>query len=425
MPSAVRRVSTADGVSLEIPDGLSVAPQSEARPVSLLALAEPWPQAGVFRPNLTVDLSPLAPDRATVPQLSALTIAGQIAVGEHVAACDIWPVPTGEDGRRIISLYPAMDTTVVQLQYVSIRGGRAIAVSMQQGADRQPYGAVVFRHAVGTLRCAFDDPVPEPDPTTMPSLDPIAREQGMEVEDLSGIRAAQPFQSAGPPLEDDQLGAVRRGTTRGVDLAALQAGRLVTEDGRFTEAGEAAHRALSARPRAVREVTVEVVSDGDLRVAELNIHQLRDSTTLVASAPAGQPGSGHTLDVIASQTTPIALARWVGLAPAWTCGITDDESGTLALDQAVIDARLTDAASPAPEHVNAALERMWTQPWQLITLRAGAPRPRSLTVITTARSGSFRLQRDREAGAASLRPLPSAEYLTELLWFGGFGLADG
>ena len=60
---------------------------------------------------------------------------------------------------------------------------------------------------------------------------------------------------------------------------------------------------------------------------------------------------------------------------------------------------------------------------QVATLRAGQPRPRVATVITTAETGSFRLERDSSSGEASLTPLPSADYLLELRWFGGFDVA--
>jgi hypothetical protein len=420
MSSTIHRLSGVDGFSLEIPDELRRAPELETRSVCLVAHAEPWSWPQAFRPNLTAEVTALTPDRATLVQLSSVTIAAQIALGAHVAACDIWPGPEDSEGRRIISLYPEMDTTVVQLQYVSICGGRAITVSIQQGADKYRHGLDVFRHVVGTIRCAFDDPDsdPEPDPATMPRLDPFAQGRGMEVEYLGGVRAAQPYRSAGPVLDEAQLDALRRGKLpRGTESAALQAGGFVSGRGRLTDVGEAAHRALSS---PAREVTLEVVTDDDPRVAVLHAHQRGHGTAVVASVPPGESGTGSTLDVIASRTTPIALARWLGLAPAWTFSIAEGDSPTLRLDAAVLDARLTSTGAPAPDEATEALARMWAQPWQVASLHASQPGAYAATIVSTPESGSFRLERDRSAGEASLTPVPSAQYLLDVLQLGGF-----
>ena len=421
-PSTIQRLSCADGFSLEVPGAFRELPELETGSVCLAAHVEPWPSPEEFRPSLAAEVAPLSPDAATLPQLSARTIAEQVAGGLHVAACDAWLEQDGEYGRRITSIYPAMDTTVVQRQYLGIRGGRAITVSVQHGGGYER-GMDIFRLAVSTIQCEFDDPPPEPDPATMPRLDPIARERGMDLEYLGGIRAAQPFKSAGPALDDAQLDALRRGKLRrGTDPAALQAGGLVDERGRLTEVGDAARRALSSGAR--REVTLEVVTDDDPRVAVLHAYQLRDTAAVVASAPPGEPDAGTTVDVIAPQTTPIALARWVGLAPAWTFGITEDgEDRTLRLDAAILDARLTAPGALPPADANEYLVRMWTQPWQVTSLRASQPGPLVGTVITTPEDGSFTLGRDSDSAQASLTPLPSASYLTVLLRLGGFDIA--
>lgn len=422
MPSTIHRLSSAAGLSLEVPDSLREAPELATGSVCLVARAEPWPWPEAFRPNLTAEVVPLAPDRATVPQLSALTIAAQVALGAHVAACDVWPGPGGEDGRRIISIYPALDTTVVQLQYVTIRGDRAVTVSVQHGADNHEHGTAVFMHAVGSLSCDFTGRPPDPDPATMPSLDPFAAERGSELEYLGGVRAAQPYRSAGPPLDDTQLDALRRGRLRrGIDSSALQAAGLVTDQGRLSEVGEAAHRALTAPGR---EVSAQVATDDDSRGATLHVYQRRDTAAVVASAPPGDPGAGTTVDVIASQTTPIAIARWLGLAPAWTFGLDDGTSGTaVRLDAGVIDARLADPGAAPPPSASPALTRMWAQPWQVATLRSGPPGAHAATVVATPLAGTFRLERGPATGEARLTPLPSAQYLLDVLRLGGFDVA--
>lgn len=420
-PATVHRLASADGFSLEVPDGLQEVPEREGGPVCLVAQAEPWSFPETFRPNLTAEVTSLAPDRSTMPQLSALTIAAQLTLGVHVAACDVWQEPGVADGRRITSVYPAMGTTVVQQQYVAIRGGRAICVSLQCGADRLPYTDLVFRHAVASIQCDFDEPVPEPDPDTMPRLDPFAAGRGLELEYLGGVRAAQPFVSAGPALEDAQIDALRRGKVkRGVDPSGLEAGGFVDAGGRLTEMGEAARAALRS---PLREVQIEVTSDDGNRSAVLRAYQGRAATAVVATAPPGQSGDGCSVDVIPSETTPVALARWLGLAPAWAFGLLDEgDSPSLELDGAVLDARLAGTDAPPPGHASAALARVWGQPWQVARLGTVRADASIATVISTSESGTFRLERDR-SGTASLTPLPSATYLRELLELGGFGVA--
>ena len=422
MPSTMRRLSGVDGFSLEVSDKLHEAPELAFGSVCLVAHADPWPWPEAFRPNLTAEVTPVAPDRATVPQLSALTIAAQVALGAHVAACDAWAGPNGEDGRCITSLYPALDTTVVQLQFVSILGGRAVTISEQHGADNHSYGSAVFRHAVSSLQYEFDDPLPERDPATMPALDPFARQRGHELEYLGGIRAAQHFTSAGPPLDDLQLEALRRGKLRrGAEPGPLQAGGLVDERGRFTEMGKAAHQVLSS---PAREVSIEVAGDDDPEVARLHAYQRRDTAVVVATAPPGARDAGTTVDAIPSQTTPIALVRWVGLAPAWTFNLIEGDARTLDLDASLLNARLSSSAAPAPPDANAALVRLWAQPWRLA--RLGAEEVGALEVITTPEAGSFRLDRDPASSQASVTPLPSSAYLIALLRLGGFDVTfDG
>lgn len=426
MVSTLHRLSNA-GVSLEVPGTLQEAPELEGGTVCLVARAEPWPWPDAFRPNLTVEVSPLGPDRATIVQLSALTIAAQVALGAHVAACDVWPAPDGAHGRRIISIYPALNTTVVQLQFVTTCGDHAVTVSVQHAADNHEHGTAVFRHAVTSLSCEFGGAAPDPDPATMPSLDPFAAERGLELEYLGGVRASQPFQSAGPTLDEGQLDALRRGKLRrGVDASALEAAGFVTPKGRLTDVGQAAHDALSS---PAREVTIQVAVDDVPGVATLHAYQRRDSTVVVATAPPGESGSGTTVDLIASQTTPIALARWLGLAPAWTFGLGDGDAPTQLLDGAVLEARLAAPAAPAPPDASPALVRMWAQPWQVATMRAGPAGAHAVSVVWTPLAGAFRLQRAGAANGgadeASLTPLPSAQYLLEVLRLGGFDVATG
>lgn len=421
MSSTARRLSGPDGVTIELPGSLREAPELARDGIALAAVAEPWPWPDAFRPRLLVETRPLAPDRATVPQLSSRLIADLLARGVHVAACDVWRAPGVEDGRRIISLFPATDNTIIGMQYVAIRGGRSVLLTVENGAGNYRTGAAIFRDAVGSLRCGAEDPVPEPDPATMPRLDLILGEQGFELEDLSRIRGAQRYSSAGPPVPEEQIEALRTGKLRRVDTAVLEASGFVGGRGRLTDAGEAAHLALEAPGR---RVTAEVVGDGDFRVARLDIFQRQYGSVVLADPPPGAPAGGRTLDLVATDTTAIALARWLGLAPAWAMAIAEGEVSTLRLDSAVLDARLTSAGAPPPDGAVDGLLRMWAEPWQMITIRADAPVERVAHVITTPDAGYFRVERDERTREVSLTPLPSAHFLLDLLWYGGFDLTQ-
>lgn len=420
MSPGMTRISGRDGTSVELPSSMRDAPELAVGDVHLAALADPWPWPEWFRPRFLVQVSALAPDRATVPQLAAHLIAEQIARGAHVATSDLWPVPTGEDGRRVISLVPLANDTLVRLQYVSTRGGRAVLVTAEHSAANYTLGATIFRAAVGSIEVAFDDALPEPDPSTLPPLDPFASAEGEAFEDLSGVRAAQPYRSRGPGLSEEQIDAVRRGKLRRVERAALEAGALVDGRGRLTEGGERARRALDAPSR---RVTAEVVDDADGAVARMELLQRAKGTAVLAGPPPGSPAGARTLDAIASRTSPIFLARWLGLAPAWTIALAAEGQWTLPLDPAVLDARARSADVPPPPDAARGLRWMWEQPWQLATLASDTP-ARRLRVIATPRAGYFRLERDAAGGEASLSPLPAEYYLRELLWFGGFDLSQ-
>lgn len=149
---------------------------------------------------------------------------------------------------------------------------------------------------------------------------------------------------------------------------------MITDRRRLTELGEAARQALSSpQPR----VTLTVVSDGDSVPATFDAYQRTEMTAIVASprpggSVAGESGSTRTLDLIATQTTAIAMVRWLGLAPAWPFAI-DDDAFAARPDPSTVDARLRDPSTPPPAEANAALTRVWGRPSQVVTLSATYP----------------------------------------------------
>lgn len=192
------------GVGVEVSHHFGEIPEAERGPVALAAWVEPWPQEDQFRPNLVVEVEQLTPATATIQQLNARTIAAQIALGRHLVGCEFVPAedsPGDGPARCLVAIYPALDTTVVQWQHVAILGNRAVIVTMQAGAANYAAGTRAFAHAVRTLSASFADPPVQPDPGLMPTLDPLGLARGEQLEDLTGISAAQ------APAADGELEA--------------------------------------------------------------------------------------------------------------------------------------------------------------------------------------------------------------------------
>jgi hypothetical protein len=203
------------GVSLEVSHHFSEIPEAERGPVALAAWVDPWPDQDQFRPNLVVEVELLTPATATIQQLNTRTMAAQIALGRYLVGCDYVPAeesPGDGPARGLVAIYPALGTTVVQWQRVAILGNRAVIVTMQAAAANYAAGTRAFAHALRTLRFSFADPPVEPDPELMPSLDPLMLERGEEIEDLSGISAAQaPADGAElEPLDQSHFGGSER-----------------------------------------------------------------------------------------------------------------------------------------------------------------------------------------------------------------------
>lgn len=431
MPETQRLASPA-GVSVEISSrwreitGAEITGAEVGR-AGVVAAVDPWPWPEAFRPHLTLETRAASPSTATIAQLSSQTIAAQIALGRHVVACDATTDARDGGARRLISVYSALERTVVQLQHVAIVGGRGVIVTMQAGVGNLADGQRTFEHAVATLECQFDESPAGPDSLAQPSLDDFALRQGRELEDVSGIRAMQSFATLGPRLDDAQLAALLRGKLgRRLDRTPLEQAGLVSDRGRLTELGEAAHQALRSPQR---KVAITVAGDGNARVASFEAHQRTETTALIASAPprfaptsAADHGSSalRTLEVIATGTTAVAIVRWLGVAPAWSFGISDD-SLSATVDPALLEARLRNPGAPVPAGANRVFERMWRERWLVTTLEASYPPRAPATIVMTARSGMFLVERRPSEG--KLSALVGLGSLTGLLAISGFDLS--
>ena len=306
------------GLSLTVPDFFAELRERESAEVPLVAGID---GAEGFRPTVTVGVEASTPQLASIEQLSAGAVERQLDLGRLVVAVDVWPVEGQDDGRRVISLYAAGAETVLQLQYLTVRSGQAITLSLEVLASAHHFGLEVFRYVTGTLRCdgPADEVPPSPSPDSVAEGDVRAASRGVTLEDLGDIRSRQRFHTEGPSLDADDVKALRASLKRSRrGREALIAAGLVQGDGQLTGIGSTVHDLL-ARSRA--QLTAEVVVPGRDEPSVLEAF-LRDSDVAVlADPPPGGVGAHRTLDVIPGLTLPVTLARWLGLAPAWTVEI--------------------------------------------------------------------------------------------------------
>lgn len=367
-------VSTDSGLSLQLPNGMQRVPELESDRLWLVARAEPWEAAELFRPNLNVEVMEPAPECCTIQQLSHVTIASQLALGVHVLACEPW-VTGDQDARRITSIYPAMGAMIVEHQYLAIRRNRPLVLSMQYAGADHEWGMVGFYEAVTSLRCDWHDPPApvDPDPASMPVLDEFALALGERLERLSHIRGLQPYRTFGESKRPRRLGAYRR-----------------------------------------RLVAADVAIDGQRRHAALKIEITGETAVVEAGPSPASEGGEQTVDVIPAQTVPVALARWLGAAPAWVFKL-----GEQGMSRRVVasdfDARLADSGAPPPADASAPLAHMWSQRWEFATIQSSRS---VLTIVTTPESGAFTVLRD--GGEVELTPIAGLAYLPLLVRISGF-----
>ena len=384
---------TGDGVSVQLPSYFASVPEATDEAVRLVAAVTPWDAPESFRPTLTVAVEPASPERASIEQHAALTIAEQIELGAHVAATDLWPVEGQPEGRRVVSIHAAMNTTVVQVQYLAVRGDRVVTMSLQQDAAVYAASAPVFALATGTLQVEHGDAV-RPDPAAAPNLDAFAAARGLSLEDLSRVRAAQPFVADGVRLGPGQLAGLLEGNMAKVEHPLIH--------------------------QASRTVIVEATT-GQSR-ATLHAYLSPAGAAVVATAPPGAPEldpdeGTFTLAEYPAAAAAVAVARWIGVAPAWPFGLSDDGPATIPLE--LFNSRVGDSNTPMPEGAAPALVRLWSQPWQLTTLTLAGADESFLLLITDA-AGAVHVVLDEEAGTATLTPLLGDALLRTVLRLCGF-----
>jgi len=413
----------ASGASLEVPSYFERIEGPES--IGIVAAVVPWDWPDAFRPNLNLRVDPATPDRCTPDQHATRLVAESLELGLHVAAYDLFPSRAGGHGRRIVSIFPAMGTTIVQLQYAEVRGSSLVTLTAQHDAGKYATGSAIFEHAVASLEVPAGGQEVTPDPGGLPRLDETLRARGEELPDLSGIRSAQRYVPSGPrlrPVDVDALHAGRAPKEETADESApLRAAGLAGRRGRLTGEGDTLSRLLT---RPARTISVDG-SYGD-RGGSLHCSQSPDLAVIVATRPPDPAvdGFGDTaaveddrrlaVDMVPTDSAAVAIARWVGLAPAWTVSLDDDGPSQLPSD--TVRARLADPATPVPDGASGQLAELWSQRWFVWSARSSTAD--GWLMVTTESAGLHRIEYD--GPRARLVPVPTEVALRYLLVLAGF-----
>ena len=145
---------------------------------------------------------------------------------------------------------------------------------------------------------------------------------------------------------------------------------LATDDGKLTEQGQLVKQILT-KPSA----RVRVESSRGRAPLTFEAYVLSGQAVIVAStSPATLVEDPHGEDILAASGrvqldfvdvsyVPIALAAWVGLAPAWSLATSPE-----LIDEKLLVHRMDDPAVPPPADADENLKYVWSQPWFLWTL---------------------------------------------------------
>jgi hypothetical protein len=271
-----------------------------------------------------------------------------------------------------------------------------------------------------------------------PRRDPFLATLGEDVEDLSRVAPAQAWASAGPTLSRAGFELLRRSAAGDLRVRRLGAGEvaqldrlvaagLLDTNGRLTDPGLRVAGTL-AQPQGMVHVDAAV---GRIPFSfQASLHG--DHAVVVATA-SPQPWSGSdpdaeqvlaladalTIDDVPVGYLPVAVARWVGLGPAWSLA-TEPE----LLPEALVAARLEDPEVPAPAEADPLLREVWRQPWYLWTLRTTASQ-HGLVVVHAGDRGCYAMASAPEPGVVAFRAISSYDVwlrLHELV--GEAGAAD-
>ena len=261
-----------------------------------------------------------------------------------------------------------------------------------------------------------------------PRLDEAATEQaGQPLELLTRIRSQQPFSAAGPRLSQTAVELLSTAVSSGrwpmrnvkrEGADELIAAGLMDSRGRISPAGNALGEVwrdargmvtVTARHGAHRTWLRCWIAPGAAVIsAGCPLATLGDAAAL--GDAAGAELAMHTLQMVGVGQVMDVVARWIGIAPAWTFAIEPGE-----ISSELFEARLADPSTPVPENANAYLRRLWAEPWTMWQIAFGmnqeAP---GLGMITAGTLGYVNYAVRPDDGVVSFIAMPPALLYTEL-----------
>jgi len=233
---------------------------------------------------------------------------------------------------------------------------------------------------------------------------------GEPLESLAFVRELQGFSAEGPVVPRAALDAIASSDRRGrlprdqrdtATARALAAAHLLDDRDALTPEG------LLVRSHWQGDsLLLEVRRRGT--AGGLSAWRGHDTVLIAASAPAVAEqfaADDVQLGIVSIDGALPAIAAWIGIAPVWTFS-----DGPLTLPLETYEARLRDAATPAPAGAGAHLRRAWSAPW--VEYLCSSPQ-RSLRLVTAGADGLLGVV---VSGArATIDSVPSATAFSTLL----------
>jgi hypothetical protein len=350
----------ADGYPrLAVPEGW-VEVDGDVHDVQTIAVGS-WDGGGALRPTMTVTVVP----PAEIPLATLVLEEAQAALRDvHVVSIDPWPAAGASSaGRRLVFAHTDGDATLCTLIWVAPTGSQEVIVTAHVDARHLHRHHRDFAEAVDALSLSEDTIVPAPD---APGTATLARRA-----------ASAPWVDVAPDAQDVRAAIVADPDSR-ILIEASVGGTSLRFD------------ATLARDRATVSATVS-------------------PREVVQRSPTNRsgPGSDATTFRVPVTRLALAIAQWLGLAPAWTAA-----ADPVTVPMNLLMNRLVDPAVPAPDGVD---ETTWQQPWFLWTLRSSAT-DSGLVMVDTGTSGQCAVMESADEHTARFAPRSSFDVWLTLTW---------
>jgi len=333
---------------------------------------------GVFSPNTVIRQSPTG---SSLTSLASNAIATTIAAfdGSHFIANDIAELDS-HPARAQVFTYDAGGFSIVVDRRLAVVGNLGIEITTSftvgQSELLSTIADVIASNVVIDRAVALAVAAPTADQTEQlpePRRDEFMATVGYDVERVSRIGTAQPFSSRGPVVSESvvqfvldhhdgkKLGKLQLLGMGRMRAELLDAG-LLEPNGQLTDRFGFYACALEQAPHVIQ-------IEGHYGAVSTSLTLwMGDEQVLVAAGPSyAQLVLGIQedaidpekirLDVVTPAQIAGTVASWVGLAPAWTVQSEPDR-----IDLGTFSGRM-EGFAPIPDAGDAALARLWAEPW--------------------------------------------------------------